>query len=659
MKKIICSALTAVMLWCAGCTLVGEGGAETLPLYSGDDFAAAETASSAEVNKTLDYLTATDALGRTFLPVVTAPSSKHVGMFYFTWMGQYAGHTSQIYDIEKLIAEFGNNLSNPVWTTQRMGEVLYSPSATPEQGFHFNAEPLYGYYNSADEWVIRKQLELFTLSGIDFLAVDATNNDTYDVVWKKLLEVAADYIAQGWNVPKVIFYTNTNTKTTIEHLYAELYSKNYYPETWYMQGGKPVIIGNNKSNSSRPDGLNLRDLTEPVKSYFTFWDSQWPDDTTTYANGIPWIDWQFPQRVYGSSGKTMSVSVAQHPGHPMSKSAYPGATTTQYNLNYGRGFRHNYTSGTAHTWSGNFNSRSSRCVSAGCGNDPARVNEGSNFQQQWDNANSQKNNIDRILITGWNEWVVQKQYNYHVDAGPNRSGFVDSFGVEFGRDIEMMKGGYGDNYFLQNMTQVRKFKYGASAPAANGVKSVSFNSAAAFDSVTYYDFTGAVNRNFVDAAGTSNYVDNSMRNDIASVSVAHDAEYLYVQVKTDGNISAYSGGDRLWMNVLLGVANSAKRSWEGYNFVLNRYPAAGNKTSLEAFKDGENNTYLIDLVDYYLQGDTINFRVKLASLDIQGAFELNVKAADNVIGQWDIMNYYLRGDSAPVGRLSYHYKGAL
>lgn len=41
----------------------------------------------------------------------------------------------------------------------------------------------------------------------------------------------------------------------------------------------------------------------------------------------------------------------------------------------------------------------------------------------------------------------------------NDSYFVDTFSEEYSRDIEMMKGGYGDNFVVQTLINTRKYKY--------------------------------------------------------------------------------------------------------------------------------------------------------------------------------------------------------
>lgn len=36
--------------------------------------------------------------------------------------------------------------------------------------------------------------------------------------------------------------------------------------------------------------------------------------------------------------------------------------------------------------------------------------KGTNFQFQWDNVFKNKEEVDMVVVTGWNEWIAQKQF---------------------------------------------------------------------------------------------------------------------------------------------------------------------------------------------------------------------------------------------------------
>lgn len=99
---------------------------------------------------------------------------------------------------------------------------------SPLDQFHFWGEPLYGYYNMQDPWVVTRHVELFTNAAIDYLCIDATNAFIYPESAKNLFEVLLKFQKQGFNVPKVVFYTNSQSGTTVDNLYENYYKAGLY-----------------------------------------------------------------------------------------------------------------------------------------------------------------------------------------------------------------------------------------------------------------------------------------------------------------------------------------------------------------------------------------------------------------------------------------------
>ena len=81
-----------------------------------------------------------------------------------------------------------------------------------------------------------------------------------------------------------------------------------------------------------------------------------------------------------------------------------------------------------------------------------RILEGKNFQEQWESAIQADPQM--IFVTGWNEWIALK-----LSDSSDRYFMVDQFDYEYSRDLEPMKGGYGDNYYMQTIQNIRKWKY--------------------------------------------------------------------------------------------------------------------------------------------------------------------------------------------------------
>ena len=64
------------------------------------------------------------------------------------------------------------------------------------QVFHHWGEPLFGYYTSDDEWVLRRHVEMLTDAGVDFLVFDTTNHTTYSAQALKLFKYLDVYKRQ-------------------------------------------------------------------------------------------------------------------------------------------------------------------------------------------------------------------------------------------------------------------------------------------------------------------------------------------------------------------------------------------------------------------------------------------------------------------------------
>src|SRR3546814_17661199 len=91
----------------------------------------------------------------------------------------------------------------------------------------------------------------------------------------------------------------------------------------------------------------------------------------------------------------------------------------------------------------------------------------------WDAVFASKKKVNNVLVTSFNEWMAIKYAN---DSGEVY--FVDVYNHEFSRDIEMMKGGYHDNFYMQLVQYVRRFTFGSKTGKQQP------------DTATYTDFDG-------------------------------------------------------------------------------------------------------------------------------------------------------------------------
>lgn len=568
---------------------------------------------------TVNHIVATDNLGRSFY-AVNEKKDKDVGLFYFIHRdSELNSKTQRIYDITKLLS------------TPEGAEKLWSAvdnQDSPLGASHWWGEPLYGYYSSTDEWVIRKHIELFCLSDIDFLYFDVTNGPDYYEAYIKVAEILHEFNEQGWDAPKLMFYTNSYSKNVITKIYNDFYKKNMYPDTWYCPNGKPLIVG--CTSGDKGPAQDITALSAEIKEFFELRSSQWPS-LEINEEAMPWMDYSFPQTNYNG---TMNVSVMQHLTPPVSRSVWFKDDFAIHNSNHGRGYS---------DYDGL--------------NDENRVMEGSNFEEQWENVHFY--DPDCVTITGWNEWTVGK-YTYGEQPGVM---FVDNFTMEFSRDLEMMRGGYEDNYFLQNLRNIKKFKsaspdYFAYNKIIPDTFTFDFNEVNWKDKESVYvDFKGdTAKRNAKGAAvEAETYTDETGRNDIVKTRVLHTKDgKLYFMIETADKI-VQDFSDTTFMNIL--ISTGGEKNWKGYDYIVNRYPTQNGTTSLEkATGNGYEFQKVADLKMQIVE----NKMIVEIPLEILGqsadSVEIQFKVADHVKNPSDIMDYYVTGDCAPLGRLNYLYK---
>lgn len=136
--------------------------------------------------------------------------------------------------------------------------------------------------------------------------------------------------------------------------------------------------------------------------------------------------------------------------------------------------------------------------------------------------------------------------------------------------------------------------------------------------------------------------------------MTYDNDNVYILVSTAEEITKHEAGDLTWMNVLIGVEGSDAPSFEGFQFVVNRTPD-GAVTSVEKSLGGYSFE-TIGQAKCSVQGKYLQLSVPKALLGVGDSFTLKIKATDHITHPEDIMDYYVSGDSAPIGRLGYTWK---
>lgn len=651
LKKLVPLALAAALLVSVSACSQSAGGGDEV--YNGKlEFTWDGDLTASDVTKadSLRMLTATDDFGRTFEPVagVKEDKDRYVGLFYFLWQGQHSGQQQGIYDISAML----ENGDEELWDTQ-------TNSVSPVGQYHYWGEPLYGYYNSTDEWVLRKHIELLTLAGVDFLVFDVTNGFEYFDVLNVLLPIMQEYYDAGWDVPKFMFYTNSNSAEVVRRLYEGyetdipsqsdiynngIYKDGRYKDLWFAPNGKPMIVAITEDNGGASDQGSSAALTEAddadLLEFFEIKESQWPNTGVNNENGFPWVQFSRPNSAFGD---VINVSVAQHNKLPFSDAALSAELADEM---WGRG----YTSAN------------------GADHSNTAINSGLNFEEQWDNAQSA--DVKYTFVTGWNEWIALKSVGApgngeYLDGGNyTRPFFVDTFNREYSRDVEMMKGGYFDNFYLQMARNIRDLKTNPLTEITyadhktidistgltqwNGVKNV------------YYDFSGeTIARDSIGMSSSVSYTDTTNRNDIEEVRVAEDDDYIYFLVQCKDNIQVdLEGGN--WMNILISVNGSSDAGWNGYNFIVNRSPEENGLTTVEKLTAAGSTgvSYQSSGRAYVtVNGRYMQYRIPKTSLGVSGEYRIDFKVLDNVSDLADLSAYYTTGDACPAGRMNYAYYG--
>ncbi len=553
---------------------------------------------------------ATDGAGRnlpTYSTVGKYKRNKYVGIFYFLWHGHY--NDKGVYNISAIVK------ANPV-----------NPKFGPETAWHWWGEPEAGYYKADDPWVIRRNLQMLTLAGVDILFFDTTNGDAYLPTVNKICEISREMRDVGIPTPYICFVTYTKSAETVTTIYQQFYSQDRYSELWFRWQGKPLMLG------------KIEEVNDPtVRDFFT-WRFSWAwTNARNDARNWQWID-RTPQN-YGwdkdpSLPEQMPVSVASHP----------------FDNNIGKSYRKgkpgilNRSGITSQTQIGLY------------------------FDEQWKRALEVTPSV--VFVTGWNEWVAQrfvnrvdpaskeKQYTYMgKPMKMEQSFFIDLYNEEYNRDIEPMKGGYSDNYYYQLVANIRRFKGLPVAAAASPAHTIRIDGQFR-DWVNvkpdYFDPRGDVfHRNWPRVDKKFNYINNTGRNDIIICRVAHDDENAYFYAKTAGKLSPLT--NKNWMLLYINNDQSANTGWNGYDFLVNQKINNNNQTTISRWNG--KAWVSVGILPIRITGSEIELAIPLEKLK-QSTKRLNLDFhwADNIQRLNQLTEFFVSGDSAPDRRFNYRYR---
>jgi hypothetical protein len=151
--------------------------------------------------------------------------------------------------------------------------------------------------------------------------------------------------------------------------------------------------------------------------------------------------------------------------------------------------------------------------------------------------------------------------------------------------------------------------------------------------------------------------DYTNRNDLDTISVARDDEYLYFRITTVADITAYTGTDSRWMNIWIKTQNGGTTNSLGYDYVINREVI--DETRSKVLKATGDATYIQSgEAEYKASGNVMLVKVPLSALGLsKDNYDIEFKVSDNVkaTAKSTILEFYNSGDSAPIGGLNYKF----
>ena len=584
-------------------------------------------AASQEVNP--DSWVATDALGRKVRTYDDAPAKrdgKFVAIFYWTWHTFHHDEKFPVYNISEILREHPEAIkdyNHPAW----------GPTGPH---YYYWEQPLFGYYQTTDKWVLRKHAEMLAAAGVDAVFFDCTNgHQTWIPSYEALMETWDQAQKDGVKVPKIAFMlpfgASEDSRISLRQLYNDVYKPGRYKNLWFVWKGKPCIMG-------YPDNLTDDPTDKEIASFFTFRPGQ-PDyvDGPRRNDQWGWLE-NYPQHGYvpsvGPDGKTtyeqVTVGVAQNTNPD--RKGHCGAFNTKDA--YGRSFS----------------------IRNGFDPRPDGYLYGWNIEEQWDRA--YELDPELVFVTGWNEYIAGKWLPKDSWNGDPFS-FVDQYNWICSRDIEPNAGwgDKGDVYYLQLVDNVRKFKGMAPTAGASAPKSVKINNFSDWNDVEPYFATYKGNTFHRDnvGAGNTHYTDNSGRNDLVGAKVARDKDNIYFYVETAEAMSPRT--DPHWMQLFIDIDRDKSTGWYGYDFVVNRVSPSGSKAVLESNVQGIWMWNKAAEVKFFQEGNQMVICVPRAVLGLGSgtAADFEFKWNDNMTKEGDIMDFYVSGDTAPFGRFNFVY----
>lgn len=629
-----------------------------------------------------DTWVATDAIGRT-MPTseqtgdVKDDKRRVVGIFYITWHTQDLHNQPTPYkgDITQILLNDPSarkDTNHPAWK---------------HTWFHY-AEPEMGYFLSQDEWVVRKDMSMLTDAGVDVIILDVTNAVRYWDEWEVIFKTMQQMKAEGNKVPKFCFWAfNGPVITVVQELYNKFYKTNRYSDLWFYWDEKPLLLYNsdphhnasggwtnnpnpnyyeaaatdpNDPNYNNPDYTqkSLKDYTNEVKEFFTlrnmWWGYyEWGGKRFIGTEG----NWSFGYSLADERIKKMSPEelIAKHNGKLEQAAVTPAqhpVTMTEHPMGVGKSWTRKY-------GEPELNEYDMPEVGYIPYLNEFKLNPvlyGAYFQESWDFA--LKGDPEFLYLNDWNEWTAMK---FNTEPGTtwlsrqNSFMFVDQYNMEFNRGIQPMKGGYGDNYYMQMAQNIRRYKGSRPIPQHKGFAECKIDGRFSDwknNSIEYRDTKGDTFHRDAKGYAGMHYTNSSGRNDIITSKVAVGKENISFYAESAEKLTPHT--DTNWMLLMIDADNNSSTGWYGYDYIINKSVKNDRTTSLMRY-DAEKKEWaeVADIAMRYAE-NRIELTIPRHLLNLtEDKFTFDFKWADNPKELADPISLCTDGDTAPNRRFNY------
>ncbi len=649
------------------------------------DVAAEKTDSSQFRDLFSDTWFAVDALDRSTPTIDEVGAVKNdqrriVGIFYITWHTQNHANQPNPYtsDVTKILEEAPDarlDANHPAWRNS--------------WSLHWG-EPETGYFLSQDEYVIRKDMSELVDAGVDVIILDVTNAVLYWDEWNVLFNTMKKMKSEGNQVPKFCFWSfNGDSITVVQKLYEAYYKTRRFEDLWFYWDGKPLLLYNStpdvdangvdrksanihydpdaKTNKDNPHYGNpeyteeyYSDYTNDVKKFFTLRCMWWgyykwngkryigTEDNWSFGYDLGNKDVQKlkPEELvslHDGKREEAAVTPAQHPASLIGKSWTREKGEPELN-------ERDLPKPTYVPWLGKVVEH------------PEAY--GIYYQDRWNEALAV--NPQFLYLNDWNEWTAGRYTTPETLRALDfmRRGkdaqyfFVDQYNAEFNRCIQPMKGGYTDNYYMQTVNNIRRYKVVRPAPVNIGYVSVPDGSPkAALDlwetiKVEYRDTTGDVVHRDAVGYGGNRYVDVTGRNDIITCKIGVDEDNLYFFAETANDWTPSS--DPNWALLLINSDQDYSSGWYGYDYLINKNVINDSQTTLCRWNGKEWEK--LSILNYAVKDRLLDVVVPRKYVDSSGEeINFDYKWSDNAAELVDPISLCTAGDTAPNRRFNYRF----